>query len=355
VAFAPRPGVSPEIVVRIAGVGVELPADVLTTAEAEERADLVGHLGLPPGWLERTTGVRQRRRAAPGVRPSELAAAAARKALERAHVDARSVDTLLFAGITRDVPAPSTAQIVAAAVGAVEARAFDVANATNGLIDAIDVGDSLIRSGKAERVLVATGERAAHGAGCPRPETMEELRESLPTLVLGDGGGAVVLVPSDDPRRGLRAREFRGAPASPPGRTQHRPPPEDTCGACGSPLYPHSRSATDDGFASALALLGPAMHAVMQRTGWRYDDLDVVFCHQPTKRIVEQATALLADAGGAADRIWGIAERFGNTTTTSLPLAMAEAEAAGTLVPGARVLLLAPSARGSAAAVTLVW
>jgi 3-oxoacyl-[acyl-carrier-protein] synthase-3 len=93
----------------------------------------------------------------------------------------------------------------------------------------------------------------------------------------------------------------------------------------------------------------------MQRTGWRYDDLDVVFCHQPTKRIVEQATALLADAGGAADRVWGIAERFGNTTTTSLPLAMAEAEAAGTLVPGARVLLLAPSARGSAAAVTLVW
>jgi len=346
--------VSPEIVVRIAGVGVELPVDVLTTAEAEERADLVGHLGLPPGWLERTTGVRQRRRAAPGVRPSELAAAAARKALERAHVDARSVDTLLFAGITRDGPAPSTAQIVAAALGAVEARAFDVANATNGLIDAIDVGDSLIRSGKAERVIVATGERVAHDAGCRRPETMEELHESLPALVLGDGGGAVVLVPSDDPRRGLRAREFRVA-AAPPGEAQRRPPAEDACTACGSPLYPHLRSTVDDGFASAFALLRPAMQAVMQRTGWRYDELDVIFCHQPTKRIVEQATALLADAGGAADRVWGIAERFGNTTTTSLPLAMAEAEAAGTLVPGARVLLLAPSARGSAAAVTLVW
>jgi 3-oxoacyl-[acyl-carrier-protein] synthase III len=347
--------VTSDIVVRIAGVGVELPADVLTTAAAEERDDLVGHLGLPRGWLERTTGVRQRRCAAPGVRPSELAAAAARKALERAHVAAGSVDTLLFAGITRDGPASSTAQIVAAAVGAIEARAFDLANATNGLIDAIDVGDSLIRSGKAERVLVATGERAAHGAGCPRPETIEELRESLPALVLGDGGGAVVLVPSDDPRRGLRAREFRAAAATPRARTERRAPAEETCAACGSPLYPHARSATDDDFASAFALLGPAMHAVMQRTGWRYDELDVVFCHQPTKRIVEQATRLLAESGGAAERVWGTAERFGNTTTMSLPLAMAEAEAAGTLVPGAKVLLLAPSARGSAAAVTLVW
>jgi 3-oxoacyl-(acyl-carrier-protein) synthase III len=346
--------VSPEVVVRIAGVGVELPPDVLTTAEVEERADLVGHLGLPPGWLERTTGVRQRRCAAPGVRPSELAAAAARKALERAQLDARSVDTLLFAGITRDGPAPSTAPIVAAAVGAIEARAFDVVNATDGWIDAIDVGDALIRSGKAERVLVATGERAARGTG-RRPETMEELRESLPTLVLGDGGGAVVLEPSDDPRRGLRAREFRRVAAPPPGRTQRPQPVESACTACGSPLYPHFRSAVDDGFASAFTLLGPTMHAVMQRTGWRYDELDVVFCPQPTKRIVEQATALLADAGGAADRVWGTAERFGNTTTTSIPLAMAEAEAAGTLVPGAKVLLLAPSARGSAAAVTLVW
>jgi 3-oxoacyl-(acyl-carrier-protein) synthase III len=345
--------VSPEIVVRIAGVGVELPTNVLTTAEVEQRADLVGRLGLPPGWLERTTGVRQRRCAAPEVRPSELAAAAARKALERAHLDARSVDTILFAGITRDGLAPSTAQIVAAAVGAVEARAFDVLNATNGLIDAIDVGDSLIRSGKAERVLVATGERAAHVAG-DRAETMEELRESLPTLVLGDGGGAVVLVPSDDPRRGLRAREFRGAAAPPPRRTPSRSPADEVCTACGSPLH-HDRCTIDDGSESAFALLGPAMHAVMQRTGWCYDELDAVFCHQPTKRVVEQATTLLAEAGGAADRVWGTAERFGNTTTTSLPLAMAEAEAAGTLFPGAKVLLLAPSARGSAAAVTLVW
>jgi 3-oxoacyl-[acyl-carrier-protein] synthase-3 len=89
----------------------------------------------------------------------------------------------------------------------------------------------------------------------------------------------------------------------------------------------------------------------MERTGWRYEDLDVVFCHQPTKNAVVQ----LGDATEAARKLWSTAERFGNTSTCSIPLAMAEALEAGILVPGAKVLVLAPSAGISAAAVTLVW
>jgi 3-oxoacyl-[acyl-carrier-protein] synthase-3 len=97
------------------------------------------------------------------------------------------------------------------------------------------------------------------------------------------------------------------------------------------------------------------MEAVMQRTAWAYDDLDVVFCHQPTRRFVERAIPFLGEAGAAARKLWGTAERFGNTSTASLPLAMAEAEAAGALGPGARVLVLAPSSGVSAAAMTMVW
>jgi len=94
---------------------------------------------------------------------------------------------------------------------------------------------------------------------------------------------------------------------------------------------------------------------VMRQTGWSYDDLDVIFCHQPTKRFVEHALPLLGAASAASGKLWGTAERFGNTATTSLPLAMAEAEAAGTLIPGSKVLVLAPSSGVSAAAVTMVW
>src|SRR5438128_8494927 len=172
--------------VRITGVGVELPADVVTTAEVEERAGLRERFGLEPGWLEHVTGVRTRRWASAEVQPSELATAAGRKALQRAGLDPLEVDTLIFAGITRDCLEPATANLVADAMGARNARVFDLLNACNSLVDALDVGDSLIRSGKAERVLVATGERASLAIGW-QARTLEELRQSAASL--GASGG----------------------------------------------------------------------------------------------------------------------------------------------------------------------
>src|SRR5436309_10349686 len=97
--------------VRITGVGAELPADVVTTAEVEERAGLRERFGLEPGWLEHMTGVQTRRWASPEVQPSELAAAAGEKALARAGLDPLEVDTLIFAGITRDCLEPATANL----------------------------------------------------------------------------------------------------------------------------------------------------------------------------------------------------------------------------------------------------
>src|SRR5438046_10341577 len=91
-----------ETTVRITGVGSELPANVVTTTEVEERAGLRERFGLEPGWLEHVTGVRTRRWASPEVQPSALAAAAGEKALARAGLDPLEVDKHLFDGITRD-------------------------------------------------------------------------------------------------------------------------------------------------------------------------------------------------------------------------------------------------------------
>jgi len=340
---------------RITGVGAEIPPLVVTTAEVEERAGLRERFGLEAGWLERVTGVQQRRWASPDVQPSQLAIAAGVKALADAGADPLAVDTLVFAGITRDCLEPATANLVAEALGTRNARVFDLINACNSLVDAIDVGDSLIQSGKAERVLVTTGERASLAINW-QAETMEDLLQAVASLVVGDGGGAVVLEPSDDPGRGLRAREFRSD------ATQWRHalggvfrPATQACEVCGGIMDRTFRCKGRDLFAAAFGLLYPTMEAVMVRTGWGYDDLDVVFCHQPTRRFVDNAIAMLGDASTAARKLWTTAERFGNTSTASLPLAMAEAQAAGTLVPGAKVLVLAPSSGVSAAAVTMVW
>ena len=146
--------------VRITGVGAELPPRVVGSAEVEERAG-IERLGFEPGWLERVTGVRERRWAAPDVRPSALAAAAGRRALADAGLDALAVDALLYAGITRDFIEPGTSNVVQEALGAWDARVFDLTNGCNGLIDGLDVAASLIAAGRARHVLVTTGEHAS--------------------------------------------------------------------------------------------------------------------------------------------------------------------------------------------------
>jgi 3-oxoacyl-(acyl-carrier-protein) synthase III len=340
--------------IRISGVGAEIPARVVTTAEVEERAK-IHEFGLEPGWLERVTGVRERRWAEPQVQPSELAARASEKALADAGAEARELDAVLFCGITRDCLEPATANLVAESIGAGRARVFDLINACNSLIDGIDVADSLIRSGKAQRVLVATGERASTAIRW-RHHTLEELLHSVGAMVVGDGGGAVVVEPSPDPERGILEREFRSD------ATQWRHAiggrfrtSDQTCERCGGLIDPHFTCDSKSLFAAAFGLLLPTMRAVMRRTGWSYGELDVVFCHQPTRRFVELAAGMLGPEREVVRKLWPLASRFGNMSTCSLPWGMSQAREAGVLVPGARTLVLAPSSGVSAAGLTLVW
>ena len=106
---------------------------------------------------------------------------------------------------------------------------------------------------------------------------------------------------------------------------------------------------------AAAAIMIPAMYAVMERTGWTYRDLDVVFLHQPSRRFIDRMMGYVGVAAKGLPKLWINSDRLGNVSTCSLPIAMTQAKEAGTLVPGARVLLLAPASGVSAGAVTLVW
>jgi 3-oxoacyl-[acyl-carrier-protein] synthase-3 len=342
--------------VRITGVGAEIPPDVVSTAEVEERAGMA-RFGFEPGWLQRVTGVRERRWADPEVRPSDLAAAAGRQALAHAGVAPADVDVVLFCGITRNFIEPATANAVADALGAHGARVFDVTNACNGVADGLDVADSLIRTGKARRVLVTTGERASISINL-RARTVDELMQSVAGLVVGDGGGALVVEPSDDPGRGLREREYRSDARhwalAIGGRFR---PTTQACEICGSVVDLRFLCEGRKIFEVGFAMMPPTMQAVMERTGWRYDELDLVFCHEASKRFVETGIEQMADGGRAhpGPQIWSTVERYGNTSTVSLPLQMSEARDAGKLVPGARILALGGSSGVSMAAITMVW
>jgi 3-oxoacyl-[acyl-carrier-protein] synthase-3 len=111
------------------------------------------------------------------------------------------MDVVIFGGITRDFIEPATANAVADKLGAQRARVFDVTNACNGFIDGLDLAESLIRTRKARRVLVTAGERASISINFGA-RTVEELLHSVAGLVVGDGGGAAVIEPSEIRRAG---------------------------------------------------------------------------------------------------------------------------------------------------------
>ena len=341
-------------VVRITGVGAEVPPRRVTTAEIEARLD-VGRFGFAPGWIEKATGVHERRWAEPEVEPRDLAAAAARRALERACVDPSDVDTVVYCGISKDFIEPATSNAVAEAVGAVGARVFDVMNACNGIVDGLDLADALIRAGRARRVLLATGERASRYIAWDAGNA-DELRRAVAGMAVGDGGGALVVERTDDPARGLLEREHRSDP------TQWRHAlggklraEADACPACGSIT---DMRFTCDGhalFRGVFGLLVPTAHAVLEKTGWRLDDIDILFLHEAGRRFVDVATSGLGEDRAALAKLWSTAGRYGNTSSMTLPLQMNDALAAGALVPGTKVLAIGVAAGVSVGAVTMVW
>ena len=185
---------------------------------------------------------------------------------------------------------------------------------------------------------------------------MDDVLQSVAGFAVGDGGGALLIEASDDPERGIIDGEFRSAPTE----WRHAVggyfrPATHACEACGSLLDRRFLCHGGGLFRAAFGLMCPTMEAVLARVGWTPDDLDVIFCHQPTKTFIDRALAVHPDATAIAGKLWGTAERYGNTSTASLPLALAEAKTAGALAPGTKILALAPSSGVSAAAVAMVW
>ena len=128
----------------VASVAMHVPEAVVASAEIERR------LGLAPDWIERRTGIRERRIAGPDERLEDHAAAAALSALEHAGVDPLRVDLVLVATTTADEIMPNAAPLVAHAIGATQAGAFDVGAACTGFVSALATGAAMIDSGRSD-------------------------------------------------------------------------------------------------------------------------------------------------------------------------------------------------------------
>jgi 3-oxoacyl-[acyl-carrier-protein] synthase-3 len=332
----------------ILGIGTYLPERVLTSPEIEAGIADAG-IAMSPGFIERATGVGARRIAAEGENASDLAVAAASEALESAGLGPLDVDLLIFAAASHDVTEPATANIVQAKLAAHHAQAFDLKNACNSLVTALDVADSYVQSGRARVVLIAAGEMPSRATDL-RFRSREDVLARFAHLTFGDAGGAVVLGPSPTADRGIvatagvtRGEAWNLATVLSFGTMY----PRDTYPQGG---YLRSRSCELEAYGRAE--VPRVARAALAATGWRADQVDVVATHQHSKKLLYE---IADEVGLRRETLMLPLRQCGNTASANVALALAEARERGRLRPEAKVLLCSAGSGFSVAATTVAW
>src|SRR5215210_2984776 len=175
----------------ILGTGHSYPEGILTNADLERMVDTSDE------WITSRTGIKQRRKAAPGEYTSLFAVRAARQAIERARIDPSDIDLLICATVTPDQILPSTGCLIQAELGANNAAAFDLAAACSGFLYGLTMANSMIRTGQSKRALVIGAEVLTQYV---------DYTDRSTCVIFGDGAGAAVLGPVETERGILAAR-----------------------------------------------------------------------------------------------------------------------------------------------------
>ncbi|HLH64995.1 MAG TPA: beta-ketoacyl-ACP synthase 3 [Solirubrobacteraceae bacterium] len=313
----PRPGAA------VASVASSLPRTILSSAEIGAR------LGVGEDWVERRTGIRRRRIAAAGERLETHAASAARLALDGAGLHASDVDLVIVATTTSDELMPGSAPLVAHALGARAAGAFDVGSACTGFLSALAVGAAQVEAGRS---------RCAVVVGADFMSRVTDPMDRGTAAVFADGAGAAVLVPA--PGQGRIGPVVLGADGAGAGHIRVE--------RCDQTI----RMSGHETFREAVARLTLCTHQAVSAAGLQLHEIDLFVYHQANGRILAAVGERL---GVESERVADCIGEYGNTGAATLPLALAECERAGRLAPGDRVLLGAFGAGFTWGAAVLQW
>jgi 3-oxoacyl-[acyl-carrier-protein] synthase III len=305
---------SAEAAVSITGLGFKVPDRVVTNDE------LAQHVDTSDEWIVERTGIHERRMAAPEEALSDLALPAARSALEQAGVRGEDVDLVIVATVTPDMAFPSNAALIANQLGAGEAGAYDLSAGCTGFMYAIAQAYGMLAGGLARRALVVGGDILSRLLDWDDRSTL---------VLFGDGAGAVVM--EKVPERGFLGFELGADGAG--GSSLWLP-------GSGSRLFTEpERYVKMNGrevFKFATRILVQSAEALLAQCGASMDDVDLYIPHQANVRIIDHATRKL---GVPSERVVINVDRYGNTSSGSIPLALADAAADGRLRPGRLVLM----------------
>jgi len=303
-----------DVPVTITGLGAYAPERVITNDELAQMVDTADE------WIIERTGIRERRIAAETQALSDLSMPAIRQALEQAGSDGTDVDLLIVATVTPDMMFPSTSAILADQLGAKDAAAYDLSAGCTGFMYALAQAYGMVASGLSKRALVVGGDVLSR---------ILDWTDRSTVVLFGDGAGAVVLEPSEE--AGFLAFEL-GADG---GGGEHLWLP----GSGSRKFEDPDRLVKMNGrevFKFATRVLVSSAEAVLERCGAAVEDVDVYVPHQANVRIIDHATKKL---GIPSERVVINVDRYGNTSSGSIPLALADAQADGRLQPGKLVLM----------------
>ena len=302
--------------ISITGLGCHVPDRVLTNDELSTIVDTSDE------WIMERTGIRERRIAAPHEALTDLALPAARAALAQAQLEPRDIDFLVCATVTPDMMFPTSSALMADALGAPDAAAYDLLAGCTGFMYAVAQAYGMIAAGLVQRALVIGGDVLSRILDWTDRSTL---------VLFGDGAGAVVL---EKVERGgflgfeLGADGGGGIHLSLPGSGSRRV--EDAAG--NGYVQMNGREV----FKFATRVLVSSAQALLDECGVSVDDVDVYIPHQANVRIMNHARERL---GVPRERMVVNVDRYGNTSSGSIPLALADAQAEGRLHEGALVLM----------------
>jgi 3-oxoacyl-[acyl-carrier-protein] synthase-3 len=294
-------------------------------------------------WITTRTGIKERRIAAPHESTATLAIRAGEAALAVANVAPEELDLIIVASATPEYLFPATACLVQDALGADRAGAFDLSAACSGFIYALSLAAPAIQTGAIDKALVIGAETLSR---------FVDWKDRQTCVLFGDGAGAVVLVGRNE-RGGVLSCTMRADGsggellAVPAGGSRH-PASLETLARNQHTIKMQGREV----FRFATAVMADAARVVVDQAGWTLDDVALVIPHQANGRIIETAARRLKLP---QEKFYVNLERYGNTSSASIPIALCEAIEEGRIQPGDNLVLVGFGAGLTWAAAAVEW
>jgi 3-oxoacyl-[acyl-carrier-protein] synthase-3 len=324
--------------VKISALGTYVPPRILDNYQLEKMVE-TSH-----DWIMDRTGIRERHIVDKGVATSDLATEAAKKALAQRGIPATDLEAIIVATVTPDMMFPATACLVQNKLGSPKVWGFDLIAACSSFVYALQVGTQFVRTGAHKKVMVI---------GSDVMSSIIDYTDRATCVIFGDGAGAIILERSEDD--GIDILDF-----------EHE---VDGTGACslympgGGSLHPPTHETVDkkmhyvhqDGqavFKFAVRKMAELCETLLTRNGLTGHDVDCYIPHQANRRII---TATADRVGMDPEKVIINIDRFGNTTSGTIPLAMQTALDEGKLKKGDLVLLSAVGAGFTVGAALLRW